>query len=57
MNTDRSSFVPLIPVPENFQRSARISTQADYERMHTESIQRPDAFWRRELDSLDIRGT
>jgi acetyl-CoA synthetase len=40
------------PPPENFQKDAHISSFADYQRMHTQSVKDPEGFWGSVADEL-----
>src|SRR5262245_9592682 len=40
------------PPPREFAARARISKEADYQRMHRESIEDPDAFWSRAASEI-----
>jgi acetyl-CoA synthetase len=42
------------PSPE-FSRRARISSREEYDRLYRESLENPDAFWRRETEDLVFR--
>jgi acetyl-CoA synthetase len=44
------------PSPE-FRAKARIRDKATYDRLYRESLDEPDAFWRRECESLSFRKT
>ncbi|WP_437991126.1 acetate--CoA ligase [Sorangium sp. So ce145] len=41
--------------PAEFSRRARVGAQATYEALYRESIEQPDAFWRRETSDLVFR--
>ncbi|WP_437763680.1 acetate--CoA ligase [Sorangium sp. So ce281] len=41
--------------PAEFARRARVGAQATYEALYRESIEQPDAFWRRETSDLVFR--
>ncbi|WP_437588730.1 acetate--CoA ligase [Sorangium sp. So ce1000] len=41
--------------PAEFSRRARVGAQATYEALYRESIEQPDAFWRREASDLVFR--
>ncbi|MEJ7729352.1 MAG: acetate--CoA ligase [Polyangiaceae bacterium] len=43
------------PPPADFVREARIGTREEYDRLYKESIESPDAFWRREAKDLVFR--
>jgi len=42
----------LFKPEKSFSKKARISSMAQYKRMHAESIQKPNAFWAREAKEL-----
>ncbi len=44
-----------IEPPEAFRKAARISSREQYERLYRESLDAPDAFWKRELSELTFR--
>jgi acetyl-CoA synthetase len=41
--------------PAEFVQTARIASRADYDKLYRESIEQPDAFWRRETKDLVFR--
>jgi acetyl-CoA synthetase len=41
--------------PAEFVQKARIAARADYDRLYRESVEQPDAFWRRETKDLVFR--
>jgi acetyl-CoA synthetase len=51
--TETRKFEPS----EGFRARARIGSRAEYDRLHRESIDAPDAFWRRETSTLRFRTT
>ena len=44
--------VTVIKPSKEFSKKARISTMAQYKRMHKESIEKPNVFWGREAKEL-----
>ncbi|HVY45947.1 MAG TPA: AMP-binding protein, partial [Minicystis sp.] len=41
--------------PAEFAKHARIGSRAEYDRLYRESLENPDAFWRREAEGLVFR--
>ncbi len=43
---------PAFKPSKEFSKKARISSMAEYKRLHKESIEKPDKFWAREAKEL-----